>query len=67
MAWDFLKNEEVKALMLREKAGDEASCINLNRAVVPRVLGVPSGEFEKLGAFKFSRKGETWADLRKPS
>jgi len=58
------KEPSVHVVMLREKAGDEASCLNLNRAVQPRVLGVPSAELEKMGAFRFSRKSEGWASLR---
>lgn len=58
------KDVETQAWMIREKEGDEASCLNLNRAVQPRVLGVPSRDFERLGAFRFTRRSANWSLLR---
>ena len=39
---------------LRVKSGDEASCLNLNRAQRPRILGVPDS-FMTRGGFTFSQ------------
>jgi putative ABC transport system permease protein len=50
--------------MVREKSGEEASCLNLNRAVQPRVLGVPSRDLEAAGVFGFTDRGASWAALR---
>jgi hypothetical protein len=47
---------------LRVREGDEASCLNLNRAVEPRVFGVPVGVFEAANAFRFSA-GSGWGVL----
>ena len=38
---------------LRVKSGDEASCLNLNRAANPRVLGVPDALLQR-GGFTFA-------------
>jgi ABC-type antimicrobial peptide transport system permease subunit len=35
--------------------GDDASCLNLNQVQKPRILGVPSQEFDTRGAFSFAR------------
>jgi len=51
---------------VRVRDGEEASCLNLNRAVRPRILGVPSLDFEKAGAFRFVEKGAVWSLLRSP-
>lgn len=45
--------ENTAIFTLRVKAGDEASCLNLNRAQRPRILGVPDA-FLKRGGFTFS-------------
>lgn len=58
------KQPQVNVLAVRVREGEEASCLNLNRAVRPRVLGVPSADFERLGAFRFVEKGAGWAVLR---
>ncbi len=49
---------------LRVREGEDASCLNLNRAVRPKLVGVPSAELEKLGAFRFVGKNASWAMLR---
>jgi hypothetical protein len=36
---------------LRLREGDEASCLNLNRAQTPRLLGVDPNELARRGAF----------------
>ncbi len=45
--------ERVEIFPLRVKTGDEASCLNLNKAQRPRILGVPSALAER-GGFTFS-------------
>ncbi len=65
-AFGLPKGPDVKALMVREKEGDEASCLNLNRAVKPRILGVPSTDLERLGAFRFTTKSAKWSVLQAP-
>jgi hypothetical protein len=58
--------EGMRCVALRVREGEDASCLNLNRAVQPRILGVPSGELEKLGAFRFLSEPQGWAVLRRP-
>lgn len=43
---------ESAVLAMRVRAGDEAGCLNLNRAVRPRLLGVSPREAETLRAFE---------------
>ena len=38
---------------LQVRDGDDASCLNLNRAQEPRILGVPVSRLEELNAFSF--------------
>jgi hypothetical protein len=45
----------VQIVPLRVREGDDASCLNLNRAQQPRLLGVPSEELAARGAFTFAR------------
>ncbi len=40
-------------VLLRVHDGDDASCLNLNRAQMPRVLGVQPEQLQKRGAFSF--------------
>jgi ABC-type lipoprotein release transport system permease subunit len=57
---------------LRVRAGDDASCANLNRAQTPQVLGVPPEALASRGAFTFAaapgaKPGENpWLMLRAP-
>lgn len=51
----------VNFVPFRVRAGDEASCLNLNRAQKPRLLGVKPEALE--GRFSFA-KGEAWAGLK---
>ena len=44
---------ETRFISLRVRDGDDASCLNLNRAQEPRILGVLPEELTKLGAFSF--------------
>ena len=52
---------DVNFVQFRVRAGDEASCLNLNRAQKPRLLGVEPQSLE--GRFTFT-KGEGWPSLR---
>jgi ABC-type lipoprotein release transport system permease subunit len=61
---DSLRQVEVVQFRVRE--GDDASCLNLNRAQTPRLLGVDPEELRKRGAFGFVKtldgnlKGSRW-------
>ena len=62
--------EGVEFVQFRVHDGDDASCLNLNRAQRPRLLGVSSQELSRRSAFTFShvhdeeRKEEGWGLLR---
>ncbi|HWW03330.1 MAG TPA: ABC transporter permease [Candidatus Acidoferrum sp.] len=55
---DTMKGVSVVALRVRE--GDDASCLNLNRAVQPRLLGLRPEELERRKAFTFVSPGGNW-------
>ncbi|MBP52566.1 MAG: hypothetical protein CMI27_05420 [Opitutae bacterium] len=55
---NFLENTKVVPLRVRE--GDDASCLNLNKAVRPHIYGVKLSEFED----RFSFAEGNWADLQ---
>ena len=64
--------ENVTLYPLRVKDGDEASCLNLNRATNPRIVGVPE-TFVKRGGFSFASvldpkiaKDHGWDALQTP-
>ena len=46
--------EGVEAVQFRLRAGDDASCLNLNRAQQPRLLGVDPKELTRRNAFTFT-------------
>ena len=46
--------EGVKIVQLRVRDGDDASCFNLNRAQMPRLLGVQPEQLQKRGSFEFA-------------
>ncbi|MGI8965195.1 MAG: ABC transporter permease, partial [Limisphaerales bacterium] len=46
---------ESKFVPMRVHDGDEASCLNLNRAQTPRLLGVNPEELQSRGAFTFAK------------
>ncbi len=50
---DVLAGVEIAQLRLRP--GDDASCMNLNRAQRPRLLGVDPAAFDRRGAFTFTQ------------
>lgn len=45
---------DVQVVPMRLRRGDDASCLNLNRAQQPRLLGIATGELAARGAFSFS-------------
>jgi putative ABC transport system permease protein len=60
----------VKIISFRVRDGDEASCLNLNLAQKPRLLGVNPAALQKREAFTFSEiikgaKAKGWALLEK--
>ena len=62
----------VDIIQLRSYEGDEASCLNLNRAGKPQLLGVNPKRLAALGAFAFSKNIESvsrsdgWGMLEEP-
>jgi putative ABC transport system permease protein len=46
--------DEIKAVQFRLYEGDDASCLNLNRAQRPRLLAVQPEALQSRGAFKFT-------------
>lgn len=55
---------ETMFVSIRVREGDEASCLNLNRAQIPRLLGVPTGQLSALGPFSFAN---AVSDLNAPA
>ena len=53
-----LSDGDVQVVQMRVRDGDDASCLNLNRAQRPRVLGVEAKEFARRGAFGEIRLAE---------
>jgi putative ABC transport system permease protein len=45
--------DEIRAVQFRVRDGDDASCLNLNRAQQPRLMAVPADALEQRNAFKF--------------
>lgn len=54
----------VKAVGLRKFDGDDASCLNLNRAIRPRVLGVDPAKMAELKAFVDEDGAALWGLLQ---
>ncbi|MGB8167253.1 MAG: ABC transporter permease, partial [Chthoniobacteraceae bacterium] len=52
---------DVHVVPMRVKDGDDASCLNLNRALQPRLLGVKPEELD--GHFALEAKGGGWLQL----
>ena len=53
-----LGDEDVKVVPVRVRDGDDASCLNLNYARTPRVLGVNPDTFSELRAFMHHDRDE---------
>jgi ABC-type lipoprotein release transport system permease subunit len=67
---DEARMTNVSVVPLRVRDGDEASCLNLNRAQNPRLLGVNPSMLAERGAFTFAKvakgydKAKGWGLLR---
>src|SRR5205814_6802700 len=59
-------------VQMRVREGDDASCLNLNRAQHPRLLGVRAAALDQRGAFTFTKvltgvaKEHPWLALNQP-
>lgn len=53
---------EIAVVPLRVHEGDEASCLNLNRALRPRLMGVRPAALAERGAFTFAETAPTSPD-----
>ncbi len=58
-----LEDASVTATAIKVRDGDDASCLNLNKAQTPRLLGVNVAEMAERGAFVSEGDDETWALL----
>jgi ABC-type lipoprotein release transport system permease subunit len=58
-------DKDVRVVPFRVREGEDASCLNLNRAVRPRILGAPSAELEHMGAFRLMERDSGWGVLRR--
>src|SRR5690606_4981650 len=58
---DAEKLPGVSFVPMRVREGDDASCLNLNRAQQPRLLGVAPDLLRERGAFRFTRLHESVA------
>ncbi len=47
--------KDVNFVQLRVHVGDDASCLNLNRAQMPRILGVQPEQLQQRGTFSFKQ------------
>jgi ABC-type antimicrobial peptide transport system permease subunit len=56
---------------VRVQPGDDASCLNLNRAQQPQLLGIDPGELQRRQAFTFTQtspgvvRGDGWKELER--
>ncbi len=70
---DAKEMEGVAVVPFRVREGDEASCLNLNRAQTPRLLGIKPELLAERGAFTFAKLAEgaahdnPWLHLRRGS
>jgi putative ABC transport system permease protein len=55
----------VSVVPMRVRDGDDASCLNLNRALQPRILAVKPSELADRKAFRFSSEDASWSLLEK--
>ena len=61
-----IKDTHIVTMKVRD--GDDASCLNLNRAQSPTLIGVDPAEFEKRGAFQtLKARNSPWALLDETS
>jgi hypothetical protein len=47
--------QDVQIVQLRVHDGDDASCLNLNRAQMPQLLGLQPNQLQKRGSFTFTK------------
>ena len=65
--------EGAEAVSFRVRDGEEASCLNLNRAQKPRIVGVDPAALDSRGAFTFAKvikgasKENPWLALQQPT
>jgi putative ABC transport system permease protein len=59
--------KDVKVVSLRVHDGDDASCLNLNRAQSPRLLGINPQELQDRKAFTFTQGSNSWQSLEQYS
>jgi ABC-type lipoprotein release transport system permease subunit len=64
-AIDESSMHSVSVVPMRVRDGDDASCLNLNRALQPRLLAVKPSELAARKAFRFSSKNAGWELLEK--
>jgi len=51
--------QDVQIVQLRVHDGDDASCLNLNRAQMPQLLGLQPDQLQKRGSFTFTKTIKT--------
>lgn len=56
--------QEVQVVPFRLRAGDDASCLNLNRAQNPRILGVDPSLLDRRHAFSFAGVASSHSGVR---
>ncbi|MCH7556170.1 MAG: ABC transporter permease [Planctomycetes bacterium] len=56
--------QDSQIVQLRVHEGDEASCLNLNRAQMPRLLGLQPDRLQQRGSFTFTRTIEDQGDKK---
>jgi putative ABC transport system permease protein len=61
-ALDETELDPVRFFSFRVRDGDDASCLNLNRAQQPRLLGVQPDQLASRNAFTFARVADNWPD-----
>lgn len=49
---------DVRIVQMRVRDGDDASCLNLNKALQPKLLAVSATDIERMKNFKFQQSGE---------
>ncbi len=56
--------QDSQIVQLRVHEGDEASCLNLNRAQMPRLLGLQPDRLQQRGSFTFTKTIEDQGDKK---
>jgi ABC-type lipoprotein release transport system permease subunit len=66
--FESLGEPGISGTAIKVRDGDDASCLNLNRAQAPRILGVNASELASRGAFSKNEDGAFWdlLDLELP-